>query len=58
MCNRNCTICRTIRMSPIGTNSCRLTRPTPAVFIRQHAIDYVATFDEYDLSRCRVEPAP
>jgi len=31
---------------------------TPAVFMRQHAIDYVATFDEYDLSRCRLEPAP
>jgi hypothetical protein len=30
----------------------------PTAFIRQHAIDYVATFDEYDLSRCRVEPAP
>jgi len=30
----------------------------PAVFMQQHAIDYVATFDEYDLSRCRVEPAP
>ena len=30
----------------------------PTAFIREHAIDYVATFDEYDLSRCRLEPAP
>jgi hypothetical protein len=29
--------------------------PDPAVFIRQHEITYVATFDEYDLSRCRLE---
>ncbi len=30
----------------------------PALFIREHRIDYVATFDEYDLRRCRVEKAP
>jgi hypothetical protein len=30
----------------------------PAAFIRQHEITYVATFDEYSLSRCRLEPAP
>lgn len=27
----------------------------PTAFIREHRIDYVATFDEYNLSRCRVE---
>jgi hypothetical protein len=27
-------------------------------FIRDHRIDYVVTFDEYDLARSRVEPAP
>jgi len=32
--------------------------PEPADFIRQHEINYVATFDEFDLSRCRLEPAP
>ena len=32
--------------------------PDPADFIRQHEINYVATFDEYDLSRCSLEPAP
>ena len=28
----------------------------PAMFIREHRIDYVATFDEYNLSQCRLEP--
>jgi hypothetical protein len=32
--------------------------PDAAEFIRQHGITYVATFDEYDLTRCRLEPAP
>ena len=30
--------------------------PDPADFIRQHEINYVATFDECDLSRCSLEP--
>jgi hypothetical protein len=34
------------------------TTVQPSVFIRQHRINYIATFDEYDLSRCRLEPAP
>ena len=25
-------------------------------FIREHRIDYVVTFDEYELAKCRVEP--
>jgi hypothetical protein len=27
-------------------------------FIAEHRINYVVTFDEYDLDKCRVEPAP
>ena len=30
----------------------------PQAFIREHGINFIATFDEFDLSRCRVEPAP
>lgn len=30
----------------------------PAAFIREHGIDYVATFDDYDLAKCQVERAP
>lgn len=30
----------------------------PTKFIREHRIDYVATFDESDLSRCRLEAVP
>ncbi len=26
-------------------------------FIAEHRINYVVTFDEYDLAKCRVEPA-
>ena len=52
-----CRRCRPMRKPTIGNRRLPDASIDERQFIAEHQITYVVTFDEYDIAKCRVEPA-